>query len=100
MKKSPSSSKAMNKQTLIFSISEISHFSKKDATLALDAVTESITLALKEEKEVKLQGFGTFSVHLRPATTGKNPRTGEALKIPARKVLKFKPNSLLKKEIS
>ncbi|MBV9522010.1 MAG: HU family DNA-binding protein, partial [Alphaproteobacteria bacterium] len=69
---------------------------KADATKAVDAVFESITDSLKKGDEVRLVGFGTFLVSARAASEGRNPRTGEAIKIPASKQPKFKAGKGLK----
>ena len=73
----------MNKNDLIAKISEKSGVSKAVANKVLDAFTQSVTKALKSGEEVRLVGFGTFTVQKRKATTGRNPRTGNAIKIPA-----------------
>ena len=80
----------MNKTDLINAIAEASGLTKADATKALNATTAAIANAVKNDDKVALVGFGTFSVSERPARTGKNPRTGEVIEIPAKKVVKFK----------
>ena len=79
----------MNKQELIGQVADVSGLAKGDATKAVEAVFDVITTALKKGDEVRLVGFGTFSVSKRKASTGRNPRTGEAIKIPATKTVKF-----------
>ena len=86
----------MNKAELITTVSEKSGVSKKDSTAVLDALIESITEALKAKDKVALVGFGTFAVGKRAARTGRNPRTGDAIKIKAAKVPKFRPGKALK----
>lgn len=83
----------MNKTDLINAIAEASGLTKADATKALNATTATIANAVKNDDKVALVGFGTFSVSERPARTGKNPRTGEMIEIPAKKVVKFKPGA-------
>ena len=83
----------MNKTDLINAIAEASGLTKADATKALNATTAAIANAVKNDDNVALVGFGTFSVSERPARTGKNPRTGEMIEIPAKKVVKFKPGA-------
>lgn len=83
----------MNKTELINEISFNSGFSKSDAKKALDAVLTSIVEALNCEENVQLIGFGTFSVVEKAARMGINPQTKAEIKIPARKVVKFKPSS-------
>lgn len=90
----------MNKDGLISSLAEISGLSKTDSTRALDGMIQSIQRGLKEGKKISLTGFGTFSVTARPATTGRNPRTGESIQIPPRNVLKFSAGKTLKEAIS
>lgn len=74
--------------------------SKADATKAVDAVFDSITSALKRSDDVRLVGFGTFSVANRKATTGRNPRTGEPIQIPASRQPKFKAGKGLKEAVN
>jgi DNA-binding protein HU-beta len=74
--------------------------SKADASKALAATLESITDALKAGDKVALIGFGTFSVLLRAARTGKNPQTDEAIAIPASKAAKFKAGQQLKDAVN
>jgi len=80
----------MNKAELIDSIAGKSGLSKADAAKALDAVVESITEGLSNGDRIALVGFGSWSVEQRSARTGRNPRTGDAIQIPAKKVVKFK----------
>ena len=90
----------MNKSELISEIAENSGLTKKDSECALDAIIESITKALSDGEEVKLVGFGTFSVAKRDATTARNPRTGEEIKVAAKTVAKFKPGQGLKDSVA
>lgn len=80
----------MNKTELINAIASEAGLSKADAAKALNATTAAIAGALKAGDKVALLGFGTFAPAERPARTGKNPRTGEVLEIPAKMVVKFK----------
>ena len=86
----------MNKNELIEVVSSSSGLSKSDAGKAVDSVFASITKELKSGGDVRLVGFGTFSVAERKATTGRNPRTGETIKIKASKQPKFKAGKVLK----
>lgn len=86
----------MNKSELIESIANSAGMTKADATRALNAFTTIITEALQKDDTVTLVGFGTFSVRQRDARTGRNPRTGQEIKIRASKVPAFKPGKLLK----
>lgn len=83
----------MNKTDLINAIAAEAGLSKADAAKALNATTATIANAVKAGDKVALVGFGTFAPTERPARTGKNPRTGEVLEIPAKKVVKFKAGS-------
>ncbi|WP_019052522.1 HU family DNA-binding protein, partial [Sphingobium xenophagum] len=73
----------MNKQDLISAVADSSGLSKSDASKAVEGVFDAITGALKKGDEVRLVGFGTFSVSQRKASTGRNPRTGETMTIKA-----------------
>ena len=86
----------MTKSELIDAVAKKTGLSKTDASKALAATLESVTEALKTGDKVALIGFGTFSVSLRAARTGKNPQTGEPLAIPASKAAKFKVGKQLK----
>lgn len=85
----------MNKTELINAIAEKAGLSKVEAKAALDATIASISNALAEGDKVALIGFGAFSVAEKGARTGINPRTKEAIEIPARKVVKFKAGAEL-----
>lgn len=80
----------MNKGELVAKISDDSGISKTQANAALDSFTEAVTKALKSGDKVTLVGFGTFTVSKRSARTGRNPKTGESIKIKAKKVARFK----------
>jgi DNA-binding protein HU-beta len=90
----------MNKQELIGSVADTSGLSKGDANKAVEAVFDSITRALKKGDEVRLVGFGTFSVSKRKASTGRNPRTGERMTIKASTQPKFKAGKGLKDAVN
>jgi DNA-binding protein HU-beta len=89
----------MNKEQLVERVASKTGLSKKDANEALDAVLEGITAALKKGEKVTLVGFGTFSVRRRKAREGRNPQTGEKIKIPARKVPAFTAGKELKSQV-
>lgn len=86
----------MNKQELISKIAEKASISKKDAAAALTALTATITEELKSGEKVAIPSLGTFEVRERAARTGKNPRTGEAVEIAAKKLPAFKATKALK----
>ena len=90
----------MNKSELVDAVASQAGLSKADADRALNAVTESIKKALKKGNVVSLVGFGTFKVSKRAARTGRNPQTGAALKIPARKVPRFTAGKALKDAVA
>ena len=89
---------AMNKAELVESIQKAlgSDATKRAAEEALDAVLSSISKGVKKDKKVQIIGFGTFEVKKRAARLGRNPKTGEPLKIAASKSVGFKPSSVLK----
>jgi DNA-binding protein HU-beta len=86
----------VNKSELVEAIANGTELSKSQAERALNTMVETISGALKKGDSVQLVGFGTFGVAKRAARKGKNPRTGEAIKIAARKVPKFTPGKGLK----
>ena len=86
----------MNKQELIAKVADSAGLSKSDAGGAVEAVLDGIVGAMKSGDDVRLVGFGTFSVTSRAASEGRNPRTGEKIKIPASKQPKFKAGKGLK----
>jgi DNA-binding protein HU-beta len=90
----------VNKNDLVAQVAEDSELSKADSAKAVDAVFDAITKSLKKGQEVRLVGFGTFSVTKRRATEGRNPRTGEKIKIPASKQPKFKAGKGLKDAVN
>ncbi|WP_144489984.1 HU family DNA-binding protein [Bacillus thuringiensis] len=89
----------MNKTDLIKQVAIQSELTKPQASLAVDAVLESIQQALQNGDNVQLIGFGTFEVRDRAAREGRNPHTGEALTIPASKVPAFKAGKALKEAV-
>lgn len=90
----------MNKAELIDAIASEAKISKADAGRALDGFINSTTKALKKGDRVALVGFGTFGVAKRAARVGRNPQTGKAIKIAAKKVAKFKAGADLKKTVN
>ncbi len=85
----------MNKNELIAEIADSCEITKAKAAECVDAFCECIAKSLSKGDEVRLVGFGTFSVVNRKATTGRNPRTGAVIKIAASKKAKFKPGKAL-----
>ena len=90
----------MNKNDLISKVADSSGLSKADANNAVDAVIESIIGAMKSGDDVRLVGFGTFSVANRKASEGRNPRTGEKINIPASRQPMFKAGKGLKEALN
>ncbi|TEA46693.1 HU family DNA-binding protein [Bacillus sp. BH2] len=89
----------MNKTELIKQVAIQAELTKPQASLAVDAVLESVQQALQNGDNVQLIGFGTFEVRNRAAREGRNPHTGEALTIPASKVPVFKAGKALKEAV-
>mgnify|MGYP000043455325 FL=1 len=90
----------MNKSELIAYIANNADMSKASAARALDATLEVVKASLQNGDTVSLVGFGSFGVTTRAARNGRNPRTGEALKIKATKVPKFSPGKALKDAVN
>ena len=86
----------MNKAELVAAIAEKTELSKKDSEKALKAFIDVVTEELKKGEKVQLVGFGTFEVSERAAREGRNPQTGETMKIEASKAPKFKAGKALK----
>lgn len=89
----------MTKQELINHVSQETGLTKKDSKNAVDTVFKSITESLEKGEKVNFVGFGSFEVRDRVARTGRNPQTGEEIKIPARKIPAFKPGKLLREAV-
>ncbi|AJC50265.1 HU family DNA-binding protein [Coxiella endosymbiont of Amblyomma americanum] len=86
----------MNKNDLIEVMAKSADISKNAATQALDAFIESVTKSLQKRKDVILVNFGSFKVGQRSARMGRNPQTGEPIRIPARTVVRFSAGKKLK----
>ena len=86
----------MNKTELVAAMAEKTELSKKDAEKALKAFTDVVAEELAKGEKIQLVGFGTFEVAERPAREGRNPKTGETMKIAASKAPKFKAGKALK----
>ena len=91
---------AVNKSELIDAVAAAADISKAKAAQAVDGVTSAVTKALSNGDQVTLVGFGTFSVRERAARTGRNPRTGEEIKIAAAKIPAFKAGKALKDAVN
>ncbi|MFL5268015.1 MAG: HU family DNA-binding protein [Stellaceae bacterium] len=90
----------MNRNELVDAVSTKTDMRKSEASKAVDAVFDAIADALKGGDEVRLVGFGTFSVASRAASEGRNPRTGEKIQIAASKQAKFKPGKGLRDSLN
>ena len=90
----------MNKTELVAAMAEHADMTKKDAEKALTAFTEVVAKELKKGEKIQLVGFGTFEVSERAARTGRNPQSGEEMKIPASKAPKFRAGKALKDMIN
>jgi len=86
----------MNKQELIAKIAKDTGISKAAAAAAIDSLVDGVKKSLKKGNSITLVGFGTFSISKRKARIGRNPQTGAAVKIAARKVARFKAGKGLK----
>ena len=90
----------VNKNDLIANVASSAGLSKSDATRSLESLLDTITNALKRGEKVSIVGFGNFSISERKATTGRNPRTGESIQIPASKRPKFSVGKALKEAVN
>ena len=90
----------MNKASLIDKIAGDARISKTAAALAVDSMVEGITKSLKENQRVKLVGFGSWGVSRRKAREGRNPQTGEVIKIKAKKSVRFKAGKHLESALN
>ena len=86
----------MNKADIVSKVQETLGSTKADAERAMETVIESITMALKKGDEVSVAGLGIFVTKARPAREGRNPRTGETIRIAATRTPKFRPAKALK----
>lgn len=90
----------MNKAQLINEVAALGGIKKKDAAVAVDATIEAIVKALEAGEKVQLSGFGTFEVKKRGERTGRNPKTGETVVIPATQYPVFTSSKALKKSFN
>lgn len=90
----------MNKTDLVSLVAKNADISKDSATEAVDATFDGIASALRSGDTVRIVGFGNFQVAHRKASMGRNPRTGEAIQIPASKIPKFKAGKALKEAVN
>jgi DNA-binding protein HU-beta len=90
----------MNKTQLIDAVAQKGELTKKQAEAAVKAITEAVAEALKAGDKVQLVGFGTFEVKTRGERTGRNPKTGETIKVPASKHPAFSASKALKDQLN
>lgn len=90
----------MNKTELVAAVAEKSGLTKKDAERVINAAFDTIIMQLQQGEKVQISGFGIFEVKSREARVGRNPRTKEAIEIPASKVPAFKASKALKDTVS
>lgn len=90
----------MNKEELIHAVAEKTELAKKDASKAVNAMLDTITETLASGEKLALTGFGTFQVKERAAREGRNPKTGEAVSIPAKNAPAFTPGKNLKEAVN
>ncbi|MBO1078723.1 HU family DNA-binding protein [Roseomonas haemaphysalidis] len=90
----------MNKQDLVSVVAETGELSKAKAGEVVDAMFDAISGALKKKEEVRLVGFGSFSISQRKAGKGRNPRTGEEIAIAASTTVRFKAGKSLKDDVN
>lgn len=90
----------MNKADFVAAVADLAGLSKTDADKAIDATFAAITSALKDNADVRLIGFGNFSVASRPAREGRNPQTGKSIQIAASRQPKFSAGKALKDAIN
>ena len=90
----------MNKAELIDAVAGSANLTRVDASRAVDALVDVIAGALKGDDEVTLVGFGTFTVRKRAARSGRNPRTGDIISIPASNLPAFKPGKALRDAVN
>lgn len=90
----------MNKQELVSKVADAAKTTKSEAATIIDSFIDVITKTLKKGGEVRLTGFGTFTTSKRKATTGRNPRTGQSIKIPASTQPKFRAGKSLRDAVN
>ena len=90
----------MNKQQLIDAVAQSTSMTKKDSASAVSAILDVITEALASGDDVKITGFGSFEIKTREARTGRNPKTGAPVDIPASKYISFSAGSVLKDKVN
>lgn len=90
----------MNKKELAEALAEKNHLSKLDAEEVISSLTEIMTKTISEGEKIVIPSFGTFDISERPARDGRNPQTGERIKIEASRTVRFKPGKALKESVN
>ncbi len=90
----------LKKSELIASVAGKASLAKVDAEAAIEALLETIVEAMKEERTINFNGFGSFSTTLRPARSARNPRTGESIEVEETKIVKFKVGKNFKESVA
>lgn len=91
----------MTKSELIQQLAErLKHLAPKDVELAIKSLLEQMSVALAAGQRIEIRGFGSFSLHFRPMRTGRNPKTGETVSLPAKHVPHFKPGKELRERVN
>lgn len=91
----------MNKSDLIENLTrKLNHFSRDDIEQSVKNILELMSQSLSNGERIELRGFGSFTLHHRPARIGRNPKTGEAIPLPARFIPHFKPSVELRKRVN
>ena len=88
------------KADLAVAVHDALQVTKRDAAVVVDTVFEAMTEALAQGRELKIAGFGTFSLRRHPARKGRNPKTGTPVEIPARTVVLYRPSALVKEKVA
>jgi integration host factor subunit beta len=90
----------MTRSDLVIALSErFAQLNQRDAEMAVKAILDTIAKALEEGQRAEIRGFGSFSVNYRPARLGRNPRSGESVQIPEKRVPHFKPGKALREQV-
>ena len=97
--KAVEAAKSMTKSKLITEVSEVTGLSEADTTRAFEALLQSIQAELQKGNDIRITGLGTFGVSQREAREGRNPRTGEVIKLPAIKLPKFRAGTALREAL-
>ncbi len=90
----------MIKADLINKLAKDMNITKQEAEKGVNTFFNTLKEAIKKGEEIELRGFGSFRIRKRGSRSGRNPRTGEPVKVPSKKVIYFKPSKILKQSIN